>query len=1529
MLEHVKVSPTFRDSVAIRLRSWRCNLKRSPRRIYILLFVNFLFVQTAFSQRYGAALNLNEIQDYATTVGNSSLDTLDSMTFECWFKPTMSRWNNQYQILFSKRKNEATNSFTNPGSWQFQDVTNADGRNGIKGFVGAVFDGRYIYFSPWWKGPTSGTYPHSGRVLRYDTDQKYDDASAWEVYDAESEDGYEIAGLEGAVYDGRYVYFVPLHHGGVYYGKILRYDTNGPFSDEGSWDVYNAENENGLNDVKGFTGAVYDGEYVYFVPNGFGPHGNVLRLDTKLNFQDSNSWDIKNVSNIVPEGFFGGIFDGRYVYMCSHQGAVLRYDTHLDFFDSSSWLLYSGASQNVHSIYGATFDGRYIYFSPSSEVALRYDTKGEFLDSTAWHSFRVTNVDTTMRGFVGPVYDGRYVYYPPMYDRYGGRLGTVLRFDTRIEDFSQVTAWSTYDLTVYDSRLRGFEGAIYDGRYVYFMPMNFEQGHGIIPRFDTEVEQSGGYSFVLSHSSSSFGGGPMTPLFRLSTIDGMRSVILPLRVDSLLQSWHHIAVTYDGLNLALYLDGLPAAARTYQDYRAAVINSANFQIGTEELGTSYFAGLVDEFRVWRTVRTESEIREGMASGIPLGNPAITAYWAFDREADSVLDRSGNGNVLLLKNGASIQRLENYLPVFVSIPDTQAVEDSAYVYRSVAHDADSVNFGDYVRYRLIDSPTWLSIDSTTGLVYGVPLMHNLPDTVVTIEVYDNMGGSSTQTYKLLIQHVNHSPEVISSPDTVAAEDQVYDYLVAATDQDAELFGDIIRFRLVDPPSWITIDSISGVVSGTPVWVNARDTIMCIEAYDNRGGVATQRFRLKVNHVNHPPAITNLPDSVAWEDSILIYRVVAADKDTVFGDILRYKTSVSPYWLAIDSSSGILEGVPEAFDVGDTTVTVVVEDGVGGAVQQSFNLKVFHTNHAPGFISSPGLLALEDSLYTHTLVASDVDTLFADTLHYSIVEGPSWLSVDGSDGMMSGVPGAFDVGEKAIVVRVDDGKGGFDQQAYTLSVVHINHSPTISGSPDSIAYEDAEYHYRVTAADVDTLFGDLLTYSLPVRPSWLSIDSSSGTISGTPRGINVGDTLLAVLVHDGAGGSVVRQAPLRIQHVNHPPTFVSVPDTVAFEDSPYSYKVRATDTDSLLFGDRVSYRVAAMPSWLRFDSSSRSITGVPAATNVNDTLLVIMARDDSGAIVEQRFPLRVKHVNHSPKIVSLPVDSVAGGSLYWYRVTATDQDTLFGDILRYSIGKGHEWLKIESTKGLLSGVVPASSHNDVPVIIHVSDQAGEVTEQSFEIRILPEMVEDVQWVIPVDEHTIELKIPREPIRFVWPPLFRSGTLTRELRIQGPAFDSLVSGIQDTTTTLPIMDRLQPNSTYKWTIRAVRAEDGTVRVDSFYFRTSAIKFGNSLLSSSIPEKFLLEQNFPNPFNPSTTIVYGLPEDADVRLEIFDMLGQLVYRKDERQRPGYYDVQWQGIDLSGRRASSGVYIYRLVASGANSPNSLFVQTRKMILLK
>ncbi len=170
--------------------------------------------------------------------------------------------------------------------------------------------------------------------------------------------------------------------------------------------------------------------------------------------------------------------------------------------------------------------------------------------------------------------------------------------------------------------------------------------------------------------------------------------------------------------------------------------------------------------------------------------------------------------------------------------------------------------------------------------------------------------------------------------------------------------------------------------------------------------------------------------------------------------------------------------------------------------------------------------------------------------------------------------------------------------------------------------------------------------------------------------------------------------------------------------------------------------------------------------------------------------------------------------------------------------------------------------------------------------------------------------------------------------------IDGIDETLTskdlglTLPEGWGFQYNETVDGTHRIVLAGVNALDSDTLFtlnlpnqptslqaniqVHEAAMQSLNTFDYAETPDTYTLDANYPNPFNPTTTIQYALPAEGQVRLAVYDMLGREVARLvDSNQKAGTHRVSFDAQDLS-----SGVYIYRIEANG-------FTQTRQMTLVK
>jgi hypothetical protein len=259
--------------------------------------------------------------------------------------------------------------------------------------------------------------------------------------------------------------------------------------------------------------------------------------------------------------------------------------------------------------------------------------------------------------------------------------------------------------------------------------------------------------------------------------------------------------------------------------------------------------------------------------------------------------------------------------------------------------------------------------------------------------------------------------------------------------------------------------------------------------------------------------------------------------------------------------------------------------------------------------------------------------------------------------------------------------------------------------------------------------------------------------------------------------------------------------------------------------------------------------------------------------------------------------------------------------------NETVKIELYKaGLLHSIIVESTNNDgsynwtdMPLTTESSSD--------YQVKIIsianPSTFDfsDGNFTIVGKEITVtspnggEEWIKGEPYFIIW-----EDNLVGEVEIQllsGDNFDSFVetSEPSDGTYTWVIPENTEPGTQYK--IRIVSRDNSNILDESDDYFTISNPTKVEELFSGIPDTYELMQNFPNPFNPSTTIYYALPEAGTVELVIYDILGNEVQRFVEDKPAGYHKYEFNAINYK-----SGVYFYRIIADN-------FVETKKMILMK
>lgn len=404
---------------------------------------------------------------------------------------------------------------------------------GTEGYVGSVFDrSTYLYLVPF-----RGDNGPQGTVLRYNTKAVLNSAPSWESFDPSS-NGLSAAarGFSGGAFDGRYIYFAPNENASGPSGAVMRYDTTKNMAAVTSWELFDPSASGLGAAAKGFNGAVFDGRFVYFVPavNASGGHNDVMRYDVTKPFASASSWELFNPKSAAStkKGYAGAIYDGRYVYfipsgkpdvgastggasstgasgtcgngICDSNETAAAVDCVPGSSACNKVLCLQDCGQaalpsapTTASILTGQVTGRPAGSSDMHGDVLRYDTRAPFKSTTSWTTFDPSSngVGSNARGYNGGVFDGTYIYFAP-YINSSGPHGEVLRYNTK-QPFATASSWTTFNVSTggVDADAKGYIGAAFDGQFVYFAPyFNGKAYHGKVLRYDTK----GAYSDKLS-----------------------------------------------------------------------------------------------------------------------------------------------------------------------------------------------------------------------------------------------------------------------------------------------------------------------------------------------------------------------------------------------------------------------------------------------------------------------------------------------------------------------------------------------------------------------------------------------------------------------------------------------------------------------------------------------------------------------------------------------------------------------------------------------------------------------------------------------------------------------------------------------------------------------------------------------------------------------------------------------------------------------------------------------------------------------
>jgi hypothetical protein len=549
------------------------------------------------------------------------------------------------------------------------------------------------------------------------------------------------------------------------------------------------------------------------------------------------------------------------------------------------------------------------------------------------------------------------------------------------------------------------------------------------------------------------------------------------------------------------------------------------------------------------------------------------------------------------------------------------------------------------------------------------------------------GSISNQSSPIILIVNNNPPVINTTDVVSTfEDTLYSVDYNFTDSDL----DTVLWNLSTNATWLSIDPITGLLFGTSTNSDVGSYWVNVSVDDGDGGVDSHNFSLVV--INVPPSFTTSP-SISIEENQPFVDNFNCDDDSQ--GTITYSLISNATWLSINPATGVLSGTPTSAEIGWYWVNVSVSDGNGGMDYINYSINV--TNKIPIIITIPIRIAMEDSLHIDDFNSDDD---IPGVTVYSLNTNASWLSISPITGILSGIPDNTLVGWYWVNVTVDDGSGGVGYLNYSLNVT--NKPPTITTVPITNVDED-DPHIMDFNCDDDGQ--GIIIYSLLTNATWLSINPSTGVLSGNPDNSHVGMYWINVSVSDGNGG---------IDYINYNftvnnliPTITTTPVGSVLEDTEYLIDFNCVDDGQ----GTITYVLSTNASWLVIDPATGVVNGTANNSLVGSYWVNVTVLDGKGGLDFKNFSLEV--INAEPTITTTPATNAFEDVYFEQDFDSIDDGQ---GAITYSLTTDALWLSMDPVNGTIWGTPLDSDIGSYWVNITVNDGVGGTHSLNYSLFVL---------------------------------------------------------------------------------------------------------------------------------------------------------------------------------------------------------------------
>lgn len=585
-------------------------------------------------------------------------------------------------------------------------------------------------------------------------------------------------------------------------------------------------------------------------------------------------------------------------------------------------------------------------------------------------------------------------------------------------------------------------------------------------------------------------------------------------------------------------------------------------------------------------------------------------------------------------------------------------------------------------------------SPTGTLTFSPAPNASGAAIVTVTVDDGqtLNHATSRAFLVTVNAVNDLPSISDVGDVVAPANLPVDTAFTIGDIETAANDLVVRGTSSNPqlvPDSNIIISASGssrIVRLTPRVNESGTALITLTVSDQDGGTASDTFSLRVDPENALPTLTDLPDEAIDEDTPAAVTFSVGDAETATADLVVTASSTNPALVPNANFNIVGSGavrtltiVPGTNESGIAKIRVSVADAQGATVTKGFTLTVKSVNDLPTISDIYDQTITEGTAQVeYAFTIGDVDTplenlhLIGTSLNETLVR-PEDVSFTGTGAsrkvVLRPLPDQF--GKSLIVVVLAENDDNFEYDTFELTVLPVNHAPSVSMGPDVTILEDAG-RQRFSNWATDITAGPASESSQVVQfrvandnDSLFSIPPSitpEGLLSFTPAPNASGEATIQVALQDdggtangGADTSLTQSFTISVLPVNDAPVLAPIADRWISPGRPLLIANVATDIDSP--AEDLAFSLIDPPLGAEINPSSGLFSWVPSEAQNGTTNIIRVVVSDGGTpgmSDAKSFKVTVADENLPPVLSSVPDQEVHAGSAVRVIISAIDPD-----------------------------------------------------------------------------------------------------------------------------------------------------------------------------------------------------------------------------------------------------------------------------------